>query len=213
MNKFKLICFDVDGTLVDGTSWLLLTEGLSCLTQKHIDIFNRAKKGEISFSEGEKMLTKMYQESGNATKEFIKKVFSKIKPRFEVKELISYCKKKGYKIYLISGAIDIYVGEIAKKLKVDGYYANSSLEFNDENILNKIHYRNNQGEIKVEQLRGLIEKLGIKMNEVVFVGDGENDTEIFKETGHGIAVNSLSEELKSIAWKNIFSLGEIKDIL
>ena len=51
------------------------------------------------------------------------------------------------------------------------------------------------------------------MDEVVFVGDGENDIEVFKKIRHGVAVNSLSEELKSVAWKNIFSLGQIKDIL
>ncbi len=190
-----------------------MTKGLNCSIQNHIDIFYRAKKGEISFLEGERMLTKIYQESGNATKEFIRKVFSKTEPRHEAKELISYCKKKGYKIYLISGAIDIYVEEIAKKLKVDGFYANSSLEFDKEGVLSKIHYRDNQGEIKVEQLRELIEKLRIKMDEVVFVGDSENDIEIFKETGHGVAVNSSSEELKSVAWKNISSLEQIKDIL
>ena len=213
MNKFKLACFDVDGTLVNGISWLLLTEGLDCSTQSHIDIFYRAKRGEISFLEGERMLTKIYQESGNATKEFIKKVFSRSEPKPEDKELISYLKKKGYKVYLISGAIDICVEKIAKKLKVDGFYANSSLGFDKEGVLSKIYYRDNQGEIKVEQLRELIEKLRIKMGEVVFVGDSENDIEIFKKTGHGVAVNSSSEGLKSVAWKNISSLEQIKDIL
>ncbi len=213
MNKFKLVCFDIDGTLIDGVSWFLLTKALNCSVQNHVDIFYRAKKGEISFLEGERMLTKTYQESGNATKEFIGKVFSEVEPRYEAKELISYCKKKRYKVYLVSGAIDIYVEEIAKKLKVDGFYANSFLEFDEKGVLSKIHYRDNQGEIKIKQLRELIEKLRIKMNEVVFVGDSENDIEVFKKTGHGIAVNSSNKELKSVAWKNIDSLRQIKDIL
>jgi len=213
MNKFKLVCFDVDGTLVDGISWLLLTEGLNCSTQKHIDIFYHAKGKEISFLEGERMLTKMYQESDNATKEFIRELFSKIKPKPEVQKIISYLKGKGYKIYLISGAIDMYVEEIANKLKADGFYANSSLTFDKKGVLNKIHYRDNQGEIKVDQLRDLIKKLKIEINEVVFIGDSENDIEIFQETGHGIAVNSSNEKLKNLAWKNILSLNQIKSIL
>jgi HAD superfamily PSPase-like hydrolase len=213
MNKFKLICFDVDRTLVDGLSWLLLTEGLNCSTQKHIDIFYRAKEGEISFAEGERMLTKMYQESGNAKKEFIRELFSKVEVKSEAEETISYLKEKGYKIYLISGAIDMYVEEIANKLKVDGFYANSSLDFDNKGVINKIHYRDNQGEVKVEQLRKLIKQLKIEMDEVVFIGDSENDIEVFQETGHGIAINASNEELKAAAWKNISSLSQIKGIL
>jgi HAD superfamily phosphoserine phosphatase-like hydrolase len=115
MNNFKLICFDVDGTLVDGISWLLLTEGLGCSPKKHIDIFNSAKKGEISFIEGERMLTKMYKQSGNATHKFIRNLFSEIKPKPEAGKIISYLKEKNYKIYLISGAIDVCVARIVKE--------------------------------------------------------------------------------------------------
>jgi phosphoserine phosphatase len=213
MNKFELVCFDIDGTLVDGISWILLTKGLGCSIEKHIDIFNRSKEGKISFSEGERMLTKMYQESGNANREFIKELFYKIEPKPEAKEIISYLKKKKYKIYLISGAINIYTEEIAKKLNVDGFYANSSLKFDKDGVLEKIYYRDNQGEIKVKQLRELMKKFGIKKDEIVFMGDSNNDTEVFKETGHGIAVEPSSEELKKIAWKKIDSLLELKKIL
>ena len=212
MSKFKLVCFDVDGTLVDGISWLLLTKGLGCLPREHIDIFSRAKKGEISFTKGERMLTKICKESGNATRGFIKNLFSEIKPRPGAKEIVSYL-KKNYKVYLISGAIDIYVEEIAKKLTVDGFYANSSLKFDKNGVLKKIYYKNDQGEIKLKQLNKLIKKLGINLNKVVFVGDSENDIAIFKEIKHGIAVNSSSEGLRGIAWKNINSLGQLKDIL
>ena len=212
MSKFKLVCFDVDGTLVDGISWLLLTKGLGCLPQEHIDIFSRAKKGEISFTKGERMLTKIYKESGNATRGFIKNLFFEIKPRPGAKEIVSYL-KKNYKVYLISGAIDIYVKEIAKQLEVDGFYANSSLKFAKNDILEKIYYRNNQGKIKVKQLNKLIKKLGINMDEVIFVGDSDNDIEVFRETKHGIVVGLSSEKLKSVAWKIINSLEQIKDIL
>ncbi|MCX6764179.1 MAG: HAD family phosphatase [Candidatus Nealsonbacteria bacterium] len=213
MNKFKLVCFDIDGTLVDGISWLLLTKGLGCSIEKHLDIFNRSKSGEISFFEGERMLTKMYQESGNANQKFIKELFSKIESKPEAKEIVSYLKKKGYKTYLISGAIDIYVEEIAKKLGVDGFYANSSLEFDKNGILEKIYYRDNQGEIKIKQLNELVKKIGINIKEVVFMGDSDNDLEVFKQTGYGIAIGFSSEELKKFAWKKIDSLKEIKDIL
>lgn len=213
MEKFKLVCFDVDGTLVDGVSWFLLTEGLGCSPQEHLDIFERAKKGEISFSKGERLLTKMYQDSGNASQSYVRNLFSKAKVKPAAKNLMNYLRKKGYIIYLISGAIDTYVENIAKKLKVDGFYANSTLDFDNKGILKKINYRNNQGSVKLEQLEELIQKLNLRMDEVVFVGDSWNDIEVFEKTRHGIAVHCFNEKLKKVAWKKIDSLEEIRKIL
>ena len=67
--------------------------------------------------------------------------------------------------------------------------------------------------MKVEQLKTLVRKLGINTDQVVFVGDSENDIEVFKATQHGIAVHSSSEELKRVSWRVVDSLLEIKDIL
>ena len=213
MKEVKLICFDVDGTLVDGTSWLILAEGIGCSPKTAFDIFDRARKEEISFIEGERILTKLYQDSGNANKYFIKNLFDNIVIKDEARDLISYLRKKGFRIYLISGAIDIYVESVAKKLNVDGFYANSSLEFDSQGIVQKINYRSKQGKVKVEQLQDLIGRLGTDMNQVVFVGDSENDIEIFKATKHGIAVHSSNEKLKEVSWKIVDSLKQVKNIL
>ncbi len=213
MENIKLICFDVDGTLVDGTSWLILSEELGWSSKEAFDVFKQARKGEISFIEAERIFTTKYQKSGKANKPFIEKIFNSVEVKKEAKDLISYLKEKGYTIYLISGAIDIYVESVASKLGVDGFYANSTLEFDNKGALQKINYRDNQGEVKVEQLKILVKKLGINIDQVVFVGDSENDIEVFKATKHGIAVHSSNEELKKISWRAVDSLLEIKDIL
>lgn len=213
MEDIKLVCFDVDDTLIDGTSWWILTKGLGCSSEDAVSIFNQAKEGKISFREGERLFEKMYQDSGNATQDFIKNLFENINVKPEARDLISYLKEKEYLIYLISGAIDIYVESVVRKLGADGFYANSSLEFNNKGILQKIHYRENQAEVKLEQLQDLIGKVGININQVVCVGDSENDIEIFKATKHGIAVHSSNKELKRISWRVANSLSEMKEIL
>ncbi len=213
MENIKLVCFDVDGTLVSGTSWLILSEGLGWSSKEALDIFNQARKGEISFIEAERIFTATYQKSGKANKSFIKEIFENVEIKEGAKDLVSYLKEKGYIIYLISGAIDIYVESVTRKLGVDGFYANSTLEFDNKGVLQKINYRNNQGEVKVEQLKTLVRKLGINIDQVVFVGDSENDIEVFKTTKHGIAVHSSNEKLKKVSWRTVDSLSEIKNIL
>ena len=213
MENIKLVCFDLDGTLVDRTSWLILSEGLGWSSKKALDVFKQARKGEISFIEAERIFTTKYQESGKANKPFIEEIFNSVEVKKEAKDLISYLKEKGYTIYLISGAINMYVESIARKLGVDGFYANSTLEFDNKGVLQKINYQDNQKEVKVEQLKTLVKKLGINIDQVVFVGDSENDIEVFKATKHGIAVHSSNKELKKISWRVVDSLLEIKDIL
>lgn len=233
----KVVCFDVDGTLVEGNSWFYLTKGLGGSEKEHLKIFHQFKKGKISLENAERLLLEMWRKSNKRskrimrrafsaflkmkfylkrneiTKEKVKKIFSEVKLKPEVKEVISYLKEKGYKIYLVSGAIDIYVEEIARKLKVDGFYASSSLGFDEKGILNRIYYQVNQGEAKVRQLEEIAKSLNISLKEIVFVGDSDNDIDAFKITRHGIAVNSLNEELNKLAWKRISSLEEIKNIL
>ena len=213
MNKIKLICFDVDGTLVSGVSWLTLTEGMNCSIQNHLDIFTAARTGKISFSEAERQLVYMYRESGHATKGEIVKILSKVKLRPGVKQLILYLKKKNYPIYLISGSIDIFVKKVAEKMKVNNFYANSSLKFDNNKILSKIHYQHDQGKTKLKQLKKLIHKMNIAINEVAFIGDSWNDIEVFVATKHGIAVGSSDENLKKVAWKIVDSLKDIEKIL
>jgi len=191
----------------------MLTEGLGCSPEAGFGIFNQAKNGEVTFIEAERMLTKLYQDSGKANKSIIKSIFDKVVVKEEAIELINYLKEKGYFIYLISGGINIYVESVANKVGANGFYANSSLEFDDKEILEKINYRENQGEVKVEQVNDLIKKTGIDISQVVFVGDSENDIEVFQETGKGIAVNSNNEKLKEVAWKTVDSLLEIKNSL
>lgn len=198
---------------MDGTSWLILSEGLGWSSKEALDIFNQARKGEISFIDAERIFTTTYQKSGKANKPSIEEIFNNVEIKEGAKDLISYLKEKGFRIYLVSGAIDIYVESVAEKLGVDGFYANSTLEFDNKGVLQKINYRDNQGEVKVEQLKVLVRKLGTNTDQVVFVGDSENDIEVFKVTKHGIAIHSSSEKLKRVSWRVVDSLVEIKNIL
>ena len=60
--------------------------------------------------------------------------------------------------------------------------------FDSNGVLEKINYRENQDEIKVEQLQELIKKLGIDMSQFAFVGNDKNDIEAFKVAKQGIAI-------------------------
>ncbi len=210
----KLICFDVDGTLLENkSSWIDLTAGLGCSVAEVYSIFKSVINGKITFAQGEKSVFDIYRASGKATKGNIQKIFEKDIFKLGVAELIEYLKEKDYLIWLVSGSIDFHVKLVADKIGADGFFAHSGLEFDGDDNLSKINYPGDQNHWKVDKLRELSEKFKIPANEIIFVGDDINDLGAFRATGRGIAVWPYDEKLGAAAWKRVKSLSEIKDIL
>jgi HAD superfamily phosphoserine phosphatase-like hydrolase len=214
MPNKKLICLDVDGTLTNiKSSWLVVTETLGCSVDEVLSYYGGAMAGKIPFAEGEERVAEIFRSSGKATKEFIGKIFEKEPLKPEAVELVEYLKRDGYDIWLVSGSVDIHVQAVAKQIGAVGFYAHASLEFDQQGILSKINYGGDQCPWKAGVVRELAAKYNIPVKEIIFVGDGENDIDVFKETGRGIAVFPYDERLEGIAWKKVKSLSEIKDIL
>lgn len=213
-NKTKIICFDVDGTLVENkSSWVFLTLNLGCSVEKIAEIYQRTENGTISFNKGVSIVEELFRQSGKASKEHIEAIFRRVYLKREANDLISYLKERGYLIYLISGGIDLYVGIIAQKAGADGFFGHASLEFDDQGNLSKIKYGKSQGKAKLKRIEELSKKFSVPADKMIFVGDSENDYEAFIATKHGIAMRPYAEKLEKVAWKKIDSLLEIKDLI
>ena len=212
-NKKKVICFDIDGTLLEGNSWLVLTKSLNCSVEKHIELYEDTVSGRRPFEECERELVKLYRNSGKATKENIRHIYSSLTLRKESREVFDYLREKGFLIYLVSGSHKFFVESVARQLNPDGYYSNAELVFDKNDIVSKIdQHIYVQGEIKVEQAREIAKMNDISIKDIYFVGDGENDIDVFIATGKGISVHCSNNFLKKVAWKNIESLDELRSI-
>lgn len=213
MEENKLVCFDVDGTLTeDKTSFITITKNLGCSVNDVLAVYNDAMAGRISFPEGEKAVANIFRARGKATKEFISHIFDGEPFKPGAAEIVDFLKEAGYKIWLVSGAIDIRVATVAEKLKADGFYAHASLEFDAHGVLSKINYGGDQNPWKAQKVCQLSEKYGIPLNRIIFVGDGENDVEAFK-IARGVAIYPYDEKLAPIAWKKIDALLDLKYLL
>ena len=210
----KVICFDVDGTLIDGNSWLSLTEGFGCSVSKHVQLYEDTVSGKITFEKAERELVKLWQDSKNATKENLEKIYSNINLRKEAEGVFKHLRNKKYSIYLVSGSNKFFVERIAKKLKPDDCYSSAEIILDKDNIISQIDQKiTKQGQIKVDQVNEIAEKHNASIKEIYFVGDSENDIDVFIATGRGISVHCQNDYLKKIAWKNIESLDRLREIL
>lgn len=139
INNIKVIIFDVDGTLSDDISWLKITECLGADPKIHTQIFDRMKKGELSYPDAKKQLIDLWQKTGNANKLFMKNMFSDWNLKDDSVETIKYLSEK-YRICLMSGAVDFYVETVAQKLEIRDWFANTELIWDSKNNLIDFNY-------------------------------------------------------------------------
>jgi HAD superfamily phosphoserine phosphatase-like hydrolase len=211
-DKITTIIFDVDGTLSEEVSWLKLTQGLGGSPEEHADIFDRFKKGKLTYPEAKRQLILLWQDTGNANKTFMTQMFLSWSLKHDAEETITYL-KQNYRVCLMSGAVDLYVKIVAEKIGITDWYANTELIWNEENNLVDFNYHADQAQKKLEHFKDYISKNNIKRGECAIVGDGDSDLALFKELKYGIAVNKDPyPELESLAFKSVKNLIELKKI-
>jgi HAD superfamily phosphoserine phosphatase-like hydrolase len=211
----KIICFDVNGTLIDQSSWEIFTSGEKEAEQELKDLFNNYYNNKISLGDFWEKMALTLKKTGNANMGYICNHSEDINTlKNGAEDLINYLKDKGYKIYLISCSIDIYLEKLTQKLNLNGFYAGTKFLFNEDGELLSIESECLKNKnFKEQKIREIAKNNNAEKEDIVFVGDGKNDIGAFEMTKKGIAIDSKVEELRNIAWKNIRELGEIKDIL
>jgi phosphoserine phosphatase len=210
----KIICFDVNGTLIHEKSWEILTCGRKDIAEEIENAFSRYFKREIDINEAWQLMVQALRKAGMANRDYMYKCWVAGGSLKEgAREVISYLKEKGYKIYFISCSIDAYLNYIARELEIDGVYAGSHMIFDDTGELVSIESECLEGaDFKRRSLEMLAKEEGVEIKDIVCVGDGSNDIGIFKMTGRGIALG-CNKDLLCNAWKTASSLVDIKNIL
>src|SRR3989338_4840327 len=99
MPKYKLVCFDVDGTLVDNVvySWELFHEYFEVDMKKRKQMREKFYKGKINYMQWAKHDIGMWIKKGATKKEFLK-AMSELRLMNGALETISELKKRGIKL-------------------------------------------------------------------------------------------------------------------
>jgi len=210
----KIICFDVNGTLVEENSWEIFTQGDELMEKEINEIFNSYFSRKKSIDDVWAEMVAFLKKEGKASKNYLSSCGSYATTLKEgARETIEYLKNKGFKIYLISCSIDIHLECIVNELGIDGFYAGSHLTFDSAGDLERITSECIKGKgYKAEKVKELAEKENANVEDIIFVGDGDNDIGAFEITKHGIAVGN-NEKLLNCSWKQIESLKDLKNIL
>ncbi|MBI2654383.1 HAD family phosphatase [Candidatus Woesearchaeota archaeon] len=201
MPKYKLVCFDVDGTLIDNVkfSWQVFHDYFQTDRHRREDAKSRFLNGQISYLQWAEHDINLWKEK-NAKKEDFFKAMSNLKLMEGAMDTLNELKKRGLKLAVISGSLNVVLEKF-----IPNYG-----EFFDDVFISKIHFDKHGNIAKVEAtefdmeakalaLKKIAEREKISLKECVFVGDYLNDIKIMQEAGLGIAFNCMHDEVKRVA--------------
>ena len=200
MCRYKLIMFDMDGTLIKGRGIFKIAEEMNfknellrLFSYKGSDFYN--KSIEIA------KLTK-----GMQKKELLN-IFRSIPFQDNLEEVIKKIKEKKIITAIATDSYLFLANDIKDRLRFDYAFANN-LIINDDIITGELEIHNKKlikdtynGKIysicKSHVLEQLCEKLNINITESIAVGDGKVDISMIKKAGLGIAFNASIEVQKN----------------
>lgn len=211
MQDLKLVCFDLNETLIQENTWFDLNVAMGVTKEEDALFMKWYEEGEISYEEGQNLLSQIYRERGKANKKAMLKAIGKYKYARGAKESVEYLKNKGYKLALITGSIDLLAKKVADELGIEMWAAHNFLQFDDQGDFERIICHGDDADAKLNWLRVFCEEEGIKITQAVCIGDGYNDAKIFKATQHGVAF--AGSQIEKYAWKTIRQLSDLGGFL
>jgi phosphoserine phosphatase len=205
MSKYKLVCFDVDGTLIDFPpnhpkfSWYIFHDYFQVDKHRREDMKNKFINRQISYLQWADHDINMWREKGAKKDDF----FKALKPLSLMNgalETLQELKKNNFKLAVISGSMNVLLEKFIPNYN----------EYFDDVFLSKIYFDENGNITKIEPtafdmakkaeaLKQIAEREKIKLEECVFIGDYLNDIKVMQEAGLGIAFNCQHDELKKVA--------------
>jgi len=178
----RLVCFDMDSTLIEQEVIDELAKEAG-VGDKVAEITERAMQGELDF-----------QQSFRARVALLKgldaKVLPQIAERLTVTEgaerLISTLKSLGYKTAILSGGFQYFAEFLQEKLDIDEVHANI-LDVENGVVTGEVKGHIVDGARKAYLLTELVGKMGISPEQAIAVGDGANDLPMLSIAGLGVA--------------------------
>ncbi len=217
--KYKLIIFDIDGTILEHiSSWKYIHEKLKLWDEIAYRYQENFLRGKISYRKFCELDAAHWKGLPDVK---IKKIFKEVSYTRNTKNSIKKLKKLGFKLAAVSTGLNYLADRIKEELKFD-YVISNKLISRKGILTGKVKINVCHG-AKGKTLKNILRKFCVQPYEVISIGDSAGDISLAKCSGYSIAFNSSDEAFSKIVhynckttdfgevFKKIISISEIKN--
>jgi phosphoserine phosphatase len=194
-DQFKLVVFDLDGTLTRERS---IWEYIHIRLGKWYGFAEEYQKqflaGNISYEEFCEHDAQVWR--GMKVEELLE-IVKTVSFHPGADELIAYFKQKGLKLSVVSSGLSILSNWVHRKYGFDYSVSNDLLQENGVltgKVKIQIYY-----DKKAEWVKRILETFHVKREEAIAIGDSIGDIDMFQMVGFSVAFNSSCSDLDRIA--------------
>ncbi len=205
--RFKLVIFDLDGTLTQERSiWEYIHKQLGKWYGFAEEYQNLFLAGKISYEEFCERDAQVWK--GVRVEELLE-IVKAVPFHPGVNELIDFLKQKGLNLSMVSSGLSLLTNWVHQRYGFDYSVSNNLLHENGVltgKVKIQVYF-----DKKAEWVRKILNQFEVKPEEVIAIGDSRGDIDMFQMVGFSIAFNSSCKDLDKIATFGIQSqdLAEI----
>lgn len=197
----RLICFDMDSTLIE-TEVIDELADRAGVGEKVREITEQAMRGEIDFRESFRQRVALLK---GLDESVMKEIADNLPITEGLERMMTILKRVGFKTAILSGGFTYFGNHLRQRFGFDYVYANE-LEIIDGKLTGQYLGQVVDGERKAELLRLLCQFENIDIAQSIAVGDGANDLPMLNLAGLGIAFHA-KPKVKATAQQSISTIG------
>lgn len=192
----ELVLLDMDGTLVDCSSWEMVHEAFGVTNKANWERYQRGELDDVEFMRSDIALWHVGDRKVHV--EELERILHPAPLMPGARELVDGLRARGIATCILSGGIDLLARRVCETLGIDMYVANGlrlveSGHLQGDGIV-YVEIRD-----KARPTREILKKLGVPRERAAAVGNSAYDAGMFHEVGVGVAVNAFDDVVRKAA--------------